>query len=144
MRNAALEELDGLVGQWTTTLSGAWFLDPGTEVSGTTTIAWIGESFLEMRYSFGGEHRSETRFVFGRSDANDRFVALHHDDRGVCRVFDLTFGGGRWTMVREDPDFHQRFVADVVTGDRVEGRWEASEDEGRTWRTDFDLLSTRR
>jgi hypothetical protein len=47
-------------------------------------------------------------------------------------------------MVREDPDFHQRFVADVVTGDRVEGRWEASEDEGRTWRTDFDLLSTRR
>jgi hypothetical protein len=38
-------------------------------------------------------------------------------------------------MTREDPDMHQRFIADVET-DRILGRWEASEDRGTTWRKD--------
>ncbi|MEV0560903.1 hypothetical protein [Dactylosporangium sp. NPDC050588] len=42
-------------------------------------------------------------------------------------------------MLREDPDFHQRFVA-TVTPDRVAGHWDASDDGGVTWRKDFDLL----
>ena len=37
---------------------------------------------------------------------------------------------------------HQRFVADVEP-DRIRGRWEASEDQGRTWRKDFDLTYER-
>ena len=49
---------------------------------------------------------------------------------------------GTWTLTREDPDFHQRFIADVEQ-DRITGRWEASEDEGRTWRKDFDLVFQR-
>ena len=33
MRNTELEKLDGLVGEWRTTISDAWFLEPpGTEV----------------------------------------------------------------------------------------------------------------
>lgn len=78
---------------------------------------------------------------FGRSDANDQFVALYQDHRGVCREFAMTFGGRHWTKTREDPDFHQRFVADV--DDRILGRWEASEDAGNTWRKDFDLTFER-
>lgn len=145
MRNAELETLDGLVGEWTTTLSDAWFLEPpGTEVPGTATIEWLGESFLVVRLRFGGggDERSETCLVLGRSDPNDRFVALYHDDRGVCREFAMTFGGGHWTMTREDPDFHQRFVADVEK-DRIGGRWEASDDQGTTWRKDYDLTFER-
>jgi hypothetical protein len=42
-----------------------------------------------------------------------------------------------------DPDFHQRFIA-TVQRDRNEGRREASEDAGRTWRKDFDLIFERR
>ncbi|MFD0901357.1 hypothetical protein [Actinomadura sediminis] len=45
-------------------------------------------------------------------------------------------------MLREDPDFHQRWIADVEK-DRITGRWEASEDEGTTWRKDFDLVYVR-
>ena len=38
MRNTELEKLDGLVGEWTTTISDAWFLEPtGVQVPGTTT-----------------------------------------------------------------------------------------------------------
>jgi hypothetical protein len=54
----------------------------------------------------------------------------------------MTFGNGEWALLREDPDFHQRFVA-TVTDDRMLGRWEASEDAGATWRKDFDLIFER-
>jgi hypothetical protein len=55
----------------------------------------------------------------------------------------MTFGDGQWTLVREDPDLHQRFIA-TVESDRIAGRWEASEDLGKTWRKDFDLIFERR
>jgi hypothetical protein len=140
MRNSELARLDGLVGQWTTTLSDAWFMEPpGVTVSGTTTIEWLGESFLVVRTELGeGADSSEMTMVIGRSDANDAYVALYHDNRGVCRQFAMTFDDGHWTMTREDPDFHQRFIA-TVEQDEIRGRWEASEDRGATWRKDFDL-----
>ncbi|MQA26374.1 MAG: hypothetical protein GEU94_13095 [Micromonosporaceae bacterium] len=145
MRNTELEKLDGLVGEWMTTISDAWFLEPpGAQVPGSTIVEWIGESFLVMRSEFaGGQHaHSEMSLVLGRSDPNDAYIALYHDDRGVCREFAMIFDGGHWTMTREDPDMHQRFIADVET-DRILGRWEASEDQGKTWRKDFDLTYER-
>ena len=145
MRNAELERLDVLVGEWTTTMSDAWFLDPpGTEVPGSATISWLGESFLLVRSAFGGDEHvhSEMSLVLGRSDANDEYVALYHDDRGVCLVFAMTFDGPHWTLTRTDPDMHQRFVADIEQ-DRIAGRWEASDDRGATWRKDFDLTFAR-
>lgn len=144
MRNTELEKLDGLVGEWTTTMSDAWFIEPpGIKVPGKTTVELLGESFLVVRTELGERtDHSEMTIVIGRSDPNDAFVALYHDDRGVCRQYAMTFDGGRWTMTREDPDLHQRFVADVEK-DRILGRWEASEDEGKTWRKDFDLTFER-
>ncbi|MFC0108054.1 hypothetical protein [Kibdelosporangium aridum] len=144
MRNAELEKLGGLVGTWATTLSNAWFLDPpGLEVPGTTTIEWLGESLLFMRTKLGERaHHSEMSFVIGRSDPNNTYVALYQDDRGVCRFYAMTFDGGHWTMSREDPDMHQRFIADVED-DRIVGRWEASEDQGETWRKDYGLTFER-
>jgi hypothetical protein len=145
MRNSELEKLDGLVGEWTTTLSDAWFLErPGAQVPGSTTVEWVGESFLLMRTQFaGGQHaNSEMSLVLGRSDPDDAYIALYHDDRGVCRQFAMSFDGAHWTLTREDPDMHQRFIADVET-DRILGRWEASEDQGKTWRKDFDLTHER-
>lgn len=141
MRNEALAELDALVGDWTMTMSGAWFLDsPETEVHGSATIEWIADAFVTMRSELGGDPAWD--FVFGRSDANEAYAALYHDDRGVCRVFAMTFTSTEWTLVREDPDFHQRFVAERQGG-RIVGRWDASEDQGRTWRKDFDLVMER-
>ena len=106
---------------------------------GAATSAWLGDAFLIMRSEMDGE----LSLAIGRSDAHDAYTVLYHDDRGVCRVFAMTFDDERWTLSRADPDFHQRFIADVEQ-DRIAGRWEASEDEGRTWRKDFDLLYERR
>jgi hypothetical protein len=34
----------------------------------------------------------------------------------------MSFDGGHWTMTREDPNMHQRFIAEVEK-DRFLGRW---------------------
>ena len=139
MRNKNLEKLEVLVGAWKLTLSDAWFLEPpGSQVHGSATVEWLGEAFLIVRFELDGE----VHLAIGRSDAHDAYMALYHDNRGVCRIFAMTFEDGRWTLSREDPDFHQRFIAGVEQ-DRISGRWEASEDEGRTWKKDFDLLFER-
>jgi hypothetical protein len=144
MRNTEMAKLDGLVGEWSMTMSDAWFLEPPTTVPGSTTIAWLGESLLIVRSDFGGGRHvhSEMSLVLGRSDPNDRFVALYQDDRGVCRQFATTFDGEHWTMTREDPDLHQRFIVDVEK-DQILGSWEASGHAGKTWRKDFSLTFER-
>ena len=141
MKNPALSELDALVGGWTMTMSGAWFLDSmETEVPGSATFEWIGDAFVAMRSELGGDPAWD--FVFGHSDANDAYTALYHDERGVSRVYAMTFTATEWTLLREDPDFHQRFVAERQA-DRIVARWDASEDQGRTWRKDFDVVMER-
>jgi hypothetical protein len=145
MRNTEMARLGGLVGQWTTTISDAWFLEPpGTTVLGTTIIEWLGESLLVVRSRFGedGTVNSEMSLVLGRDDPNDEFVALYQDDRGVGRRYAMAFDGGHWTLNREDPDMHQRFIADVER-DRILGRWEASDDAGTSWRKDYDITFER-
>ncbi|WP_153395327.1 hypothetical protein [Ornithinicoccus halotolerans] len=142
MRNESLARLEpALVGHWTLTLSDAWFLEPaGRELSGWAVVEWLGEAFLRFRSELDG--RPGYELVIGHSDARDGYAALYHDDRGVSRLFQMSFGDGGWSMTREDPDFYQRFLA-AVAPDRIEGRWEASEDGGRSWRKDFDLTFVR-
>ena len=143
MTNEALKLIEDLVGEWKLTMTNASFLEsPDIKGEGSATIEWLGEAFLEIRATFGEEYGS-WHWVIGRNDAREQLVLLYHDERGVLRVFDMTFGDGQWTLIREDPDFHQRFIA-TVERDRINGRWEASEDAGITWRKDFDLIFERR
>jgi hypothetical protein len=141
MRNPNLELLDVLVGEWTLTLTGSWFLESlDTCQHGRATARWVGDAFIELEAELEGEH--VWHFVFGRSDPNEQLVALYHDPRPTSRLFDMTFVGDDWTLHREDPDFHQRFAA-KVSADRIEGHWDASDDRGVTWRKDFDLIFER-
>ena len=142
MRNEALSKLDGLAGEWKLTMTDAWFLESrDVEVPGEATIVWLGEAFLHLHAAFGDD--STWDWVIGRSDAHEQLTVLYHDDRGVCRVFAMTVEDGEWRMERADPDFHQRIVG-TVDRNRIMGRTEASEDEGTTWRKDFDLIFERR
>lgn len=141
VRNEALVALRGLEGQWALTLSDAWFLEPrDTVLHGAATVSWLGDAFLRMVAEIDGHQAWD--LVIGRSDPQQRYVLLYADDRGVGRVFDMTYADGRWEWSRSDPDFWQRFVS-TVQPDRIEGRAEASEDRGVTWRKDFDLVFTR-
>jgi hypothetical protein len=141
-----MQHLDVLVGSWHTTMRNAWFLEPpGQEVPGSSTVEWLGDAFVIFRWTMLGDVGTATSqmvLVLGRNDARGTYTALYHDERGVCRVFAMSFDGERWSLSREDPDMSQRFIADVGP-DRIAGRWEASEDHGSTWRKDFDLTFER-
>jgi hypothetical protein len=141
VRNPAVDALDVLVGDWALTLTDAWFLEsPDVRQHGRASVRWLGEAFIELEAEMDGE--PTWHFVFGRSDADEQLVALYHDPRPTSRLFRMTFGNGEWRMLREDPDFHQRFVASV-SPERIDGHWDASDDDGVTWRKDFDLIFER-
>ncbi|MBB5791142.1 hypothetical protein [Jiangella mangrovi] len=146
MRSEAMQRLDVLTGSWRVTMSNAWFLEPaGREVPGTATAEWLDDAVVVFRWTMDGDVAPATStmmLVLGRNDPQDAYTALYHDERGVCRVYAMTFDGSRWTLVRDDPDRSQRFVADVGP-DRITGAWEASEDHGVTWSKDFDLVFER-
>lgn len=139
--NDAMHRLSDWVGEWDVTMTHAWFLDSmDTEIHGSATFEWIADAFLVMRSQW--EDGSTQEFVFSRNDPHDAFVALAHDSRGVYRVFDMTFAADEWTLLREDPDFHQRIVI-RPQAERIDLRADASDDAGRTWRKDLDYIFVR-
>ena len=140
--NDAMRPLEVLVGEWDVTMTHAWFLDSlDAEIKGSATCEWFADAFLMMRSRW--EDDSTQEFVFGRNDARDEYVAFSHDDRGVYRVFGMTFADSEWTLLREDPDFHQRIIMRIQP-DRIDLRADASEDAGETWRKDLDYIFERR
>jgi hypothetical protein len=150
--NDAMRRLEGMVGEWDVTMRHAWFLDSlDVEVHGSATVGWLADAFLLMRAEWESDwktgkvvpSRSTQEFIFGRDDPKDAFVAFSHDDRETYRVFDMTVVDGEWTLLREDPDFHQRLVFRIEP-ERLEMRADASDDAGRTWRKDLDYVFVRR
>lgn len=60
MRNRALQKLDMLLGNWTLTLSNAWFLDSlDTQLRGAATIEWLATHSL----SYGQISRATGRGI---------------------------------------------------------------------------------
>ena len=81
--------------------------------------------------------------VIGCDAANGTYFQLYSDERGVCRVYEMSIGDGEWKLWRTGPPFDQRFVATISEdGNSIAGRWETSED-GNGYTTDFDLVYRR-
>jgi hypothetical protein len=88
----------------------------------------------------GGHARGARRHLdHGCDAANGTYYQLYSDERGVCRVYEMSIGDGQWKLWREGEPFPQRFTATISDdGNTISGRWEKALD-GRTWETDFDL-----
>jgi hypothetical protein len=70
-------------------------------------------------------------------------MQLYSDERGVCRIYEMTIGNGEWKLWREGEPFSQRFTATFGDdGNTITGRWEIAED-GINYATDFDLIYRR-
>jgi hypothetical protein len=139
----ALKELEVLVGEWSMQAT-----PPGGEPwpgEATTTFEWLEGSdqrLLVERSSVEMPEAPDSVCVIGCDAANGTYYQLYTDDRGVCRVYEMSIGNGEWKLWREGEPFNQRFTAKISEdGNRIEGRWEA--DEGDGWKTDFDLIHTR-
>src|SRR5215217_9612530 len=71
--------------------------------------------------------------------ANGTYFQLYSEERGVCRLYEMSIGDGEWKLWREGEPFPQRFSATISDdGNTIAGRWEKAQEGGR-WETDFDL-----
>ena len=136
---SALKELAPLIGEWTLEA-----IPPGGE-------SWPGEARATIEWHDSGAHVVERSTVempeapngvsiMGSDAANGTYYRLYSDDRGVCRVYEMSIGDGEWRLWREGAPFPQRFTGRFEDdGNTIAGRWEKAED-GTNYETDFDLV----
>ena len=81
--------------------------------------------------------------TIGCDAANGTYVQLYSDERGICRIYEMSIGNGEWRLWREGEPFAQRFTATISDdGNTITGRWEIAEN-GTDYATDFDLIYRR-
>ena len=132
----ALKELEPLLGEWTME-AGPPDGDPWPG-EGRVSFEWHdSRSHLVERWSVDMPEAPNGTAIIGCDAANGRYIQLYSDERGVCRVYEMSIGDGEWKLWREGEPFAQRFTGRFTDENTIEGRWEL--DEGDGWRTDFDL-----
>jgi hypothetical protein len=143
-RAPALGLLDVLVGEWTQEVTGHG--DP----VGTITFEWaLADTYLLQRSTLPAPF-PESLAVVEYDESASEFRLHYFDSRGVTRLYRMTFSGSEWTLLRSEPDFTELSFAQRYTGiiaddgRSVDGRWERSDDGGRTWELDFRLRLERR
>jgi hypothetical protein len=105
-----LKEHERLVGEWSLETIG-----PGGE-------PWPGEARATIEWHDSGAHLNECSTIemagapnaisiIGCDAANGTYYQLYSDDRGVCRVYEMSIGGGEWRLRRDGEPFPQRFTA---------------------------------
>ncbi len=137
-----LQKLQPLVGQWRLEAVGSdgkrW---PG---EGRATFEWHDSgSHLVERWTVDMPEAPNGVAIIGCDAANGTYYQLYSDERGVCRVYNMTIGDGVWRLWREGEPFAQRFTGRFENdGNRIVGTWEIAEG-GRNLTTDFHLTYVR-
>ena len=134
-----LRRLDAFVGEWTMRAhADTW------EGTGSTIFEWHPDgAHLMQRGSVDHPDAPNNQSVIGCDGAKGTYAQLYSDDRGVCRVYDMTFDGATWTLERRGEPFAQRYVG-TFSDDRrtISGQWLVDED-GSGYRLDFDIVLQR-
>ena len=138
----ALRQLEPLVGEWSMEARSAngepW---PG---GGRMTFEWHPSgAHLIQRGTVGHPDAPDNVSVIGCDAANETYFQLYSDDRGVCRIYEMSIGDGEWKLWRKGDPFSQRFTARFSDeGKTIIGRWEIAEDHVN-FAPDFDVTLRR-
>jgi hypothetical protein len=137
----ALKELEPLLGEWT--LQATPPGGPSWPGEATAAFEWMeGGQLVIQRFAIEMPEAPNGTCVIGCDAARGTYFQLYTDDRGVCRIYEMTIGDGEWTLSREGEPFDQRFIGRFSDdGNRIDGRWEIKHDG--EWATDFDFVYTR-
>lgn len=139
----AARALEPFVGEWD--VIGEHGLIPDTVLHGHVTIDRLAPgAFLRIRSAI--EERvgipAGVQLLGGDGDSG-RYVLLHHDERGVTRIYDAAVEGRVLRWWRDAPDFRQRYSLTVAPDGRsMASSGELSRD-GSTWEQDLALRYTR-
>jgi len=138
----SLRRLEPLVGEWN--IEARWPDGEPWPGGGTVTFEWHASgAHLVQRGTAELPEAPDNVSIIGCDAANGTYVQLYSDERGVCRVYEMTIGAGEWSLRREGEPFAQRFTATFsADGNTITGRWEIAED-GHDYRTDFELVYRR-
>lgn len=139
---AARERLEALVGEWTLTAGPPG--GPPWPGAGRVTFEWLeGTPLLIERWRIDMPEAPNGTAVIGCDGKSDAYYQLYTDDRDVQRIYAMSLTDSAWKLWRDGEPFSQRFTGTFSEdGKTIVGRWEIAED-GKTWRTDFDLTYTR-
>jgi hypothetical protein len=142
-RNAALKRLDAFIGEWRVNAS-----FPGAP-PGRSVFEWVLQGQYLVQRTEAPDPAPASLTVVSVDPKTGAYTQHYFDSRGVVRLYGMTFNRGTWTLRRQTPDFspldfHQRFIGRFTKdGKVINGAWEASEDEGSSWRLDFELTYTK-
>ena len=108
-RNAELEALDVLVGEWS--LEATHPAYPSTVVPGRATFEWLeGRQFLIQRARSDHPDFPDSISVIGVAADSEQLSAHYFDSRGVQRIYGMSMSDGVMRMWRDEPGFSQRFT----------------------------------
>ena len=97
-RRALLDRLEPLVGRWRTDVTGS--------AVGEMTAEWaLGREYLILSSTTARPEFPDAMSIIAPDDAGEDFTQHYFDSRGVVRVYEMTFDGTRWELLREQPDF---------------------------------------
>jgi len=137
-----LRALDRFVGEWTmqATPPGG----PPWPGEARVRFAWFdGGAFLIQRWSVDLPAAPDGTAIIGCDAANERYYQLYSDERGVCRVYEMSLRDDVWMLWRDGAPFAQRFTGTFSDdGLTISGQWERAPD-GEEWTTDFEVTYTR-
>lgn len=138
----ALRRLEPLVGEWT--LEARWPSGESWPGGGRVTFGWhpSGAHLIE-RGTADLPEAPDNISIIGCDAANGTYFQLYSDERGVCRVYQMSIGNGEWKLWRAGEPFSQRFTGTISDdGNTITGHWEIAEDF-TNYTTDFDVVYRR-
>ena len=141
-RDDRLAALDVLVGDWIAQV------EVPDAPPGRCTFEWDlrGTVLVQRALSPLPEHPDGLMII---APTDDGYLQHYFDSRGVVRLYRMSLEDRTWTLLRTEPDFSslefsQRYVGTIAEeGNRIDGAWETSYDDGKTWQVDFPLSYTR-
>jgi len=140
-KNELLSDLALLIGEWKTVVYNASFLsDRLSKLNGKTLFEWFEEqTFLIMRSGVEGDGPPNVVAIISGDDTNKQYQMLYYDERGVSRIYNMSFENDTWKLWRDSSKFSQRFEG-KVSADRktINASWVNSTD-GKTWQHDFNI-----
>jgi hypothetical protein len=138
----ALRKLEPLIGEWSMEAKSAsgepW---PG---GGRIVFEWHDSgAHLVQRGTVDHPEAPNNVSIIGCDAANGTYVQMYSDERGVCRIYQMSISNGEWKLWREGEPFSQRFIGTFSQdGNTITGRWEIAED-GTNYEIDFELILRR-
>jgi hypothetical protein len=131
-------DLSPFIGRWT--MHAEWpsgdTMDPGE-----LEFSWLGntQEWLVQRWNYEPPFPSGVALM-GWDEGRGTLLQHYFDDRGVARVYTMSFDGRVWEMSRTSGDFSEfEFSEDGTTN---EGEC-TIQHPGQDWETDFHVVYTR-